>query len=97
MDCPFIVCGRFRFRLAHLLTSICLTHLTSNKGSNLTPGITRPDTIRQPFTLADAMYADSGRVHAVVMLPLWTALLQELLLGYNPPVSSSNILSESYP
>jgi len=39
------------------------------QGIHLTPGITRRETLRETFYLADGIRALSGRVHAVVRFP----------------------------
>jgi hypothetical protein len=50
-----------------LATSLAFVSKHSTRSSR-TPGITRPHTTAQASNLADDIHANSGRVHAVVML-----------------------------
>jgi hypothetical protein len=52
-----------------LFRAILLQTLSGfQRRSGITPGITRPHTTAQASNLADDIHANSGRVHAVVML-----------------------------
>ncbi len=47
--------------------------------SGLAPGITRPQILQEAFNLANDIFPDLGRVHAVVMPPLLPVSLSRRL------------------